>query len=76
MQGKLYSQRLGVISDEQFQAALDRFNMCRLISFSESFLFACFLSILKKRYSPFGTGSSIERNNDGFSNKLPYPLFD
>src|SRR5579863_3350349 len=31
MQGKLYSQRLGVISDEQFQAALDRFNLGRFM---------------------------------------------
>ena len=31
MAGKTYSQRLGPISDEQFQAALDRFDLGRLI---------------------------------------------
>lgn len=31
MQAKTYSQRLGVITDEQFQAALDRFNLGRFI---------------------------------------------
>ena len=31
MKGRMYSQRLGVISDEQFQAALDRFNLGRFI---------------------------------------------
>jgi len=31
MHEKLYSQRLGVISDEQFQAALDRFNLGRFM---------------------------------------------
>lgn len=31
MQGKTYSQRLGVITDEQFQAALDQFHLGRFI---------------------------------------------
>jgi hypothetical protein len=31
MKAKMYSQHLGVISDEQFQAALDRFELGRFI---------------------------------------------
>lgn len=31
MEGKVYSQRLGVISDQQFQAALDRFHLGHFI---------------------------------------------
>jgi len=31
MNGRVYSERLGVISDEQFQMALDRFNLGRFI---------------------------------------------
>ncbi len=31
MQAKIYSQRLGVITDEQFQSALERFNLGRFV---------------------------------------------
>jgi hygromycin-B 7''-O-kinase len=41
MTGRVYSQHLGLISDEQFQAALDRFNLGRLIQ-AESIPFGLF----------------------------------
>jgi hypothetical protein len=31
MEGKVYSQRLGEITDKQFQAALDRFHLGRFV---------------------------------------------
>ncbi len=41
IKGRMYSQPLGVISDEQFQAALDRFNLGRFIQ-AEPILFGNF----------------------------------
>ena len=47
MAGRVYSQHLGLTSDEQFQAALDRFHLGRLITaillpkFAPSFASRC-----------------------------------